>query len=57
MMNGKRLEKVGEFYYLEYWFKYNKRQELNVQRMGRAGKMMRTVWGIGETRFKNEWKK
>ncbi|XP_051167789.1 uncharacterized protein LOC127285695 [Leptopilina boulardi] len=58
MMNGKRVEEVDEFCYLGYWFQKNGGHELNVRRrMERAGRVIGQVWGIGERRFKDDWKR
>ncbi|XP_043464490.1 uncharacterized protein LOC122499949 [Leptopilina heterotoma] len=57
-LNGRRVEEVNEFCYLGYWFNWNGEQELNIERrIEKGGRVMGQVWGIGERRFKNDWKK
>lgn len=55
---GKSIEKVKEFKYLEYRMTRNGRQEVHIKERGRkAMVVMRQVWGIREKKFRGDWKR
>ncbi|XP_043465341.1 uncharacterized protein LOC122500467 [Leptopilina heterotoma] len=57
-MNKREVEEVDEFCYLGFWFEWNGTHELNVKRrVEKASRVMGQVWGIGERRFKDDWKR
>ena len=48
---------VEEFCYLGFWFEAGGGSELQIRkRLECASKVMRQVWGIGKSRFKDDWR-